>query len=70
MYGVATWVVVEPTWRGRLLRMLVSYGVVSLYFVAETPRAYQDLLWVVGLWSLLLCYVAILSIYRFKEGVQ
>ena len=70
MYGVATWVVVEPTWRGRLLFMLVGYGVVSLYFVAETPRAYQDLLWVIGLWSLLLCYVAILSIYRFKEGVQ
>lgn len=70
MYGVVTWVVVEPTWRGRLLFMLVGYGVVSLYFVAETPRAYQDLLWVIGLWSLLLCYVAILSIYRFKEGVQ
>lgn len=70
MYGVATWVVVEPTWRGRLLFMLVSYGVVSLYFVAETPRAYQDLLWVIGLWSLLLCYIAILSIYRFKEGMQ
>ena len=70
MYGVTTWVVVEPTWRGRLLCMLVSYGVCCLYFVTTTPRAYQDLLCEMGLWSVLLCYVAILSIYRFKEGVQ
>ena len=70
MYGVTTWVVVEPTWWGRLLCMLVSYGVCCLYFVTTTPRAYQDLLCEMGLWSVLLCYVAILSIYRFKEGVQ
>ena len=69
-YGLTALVVLEPTWRRRVLYILLSYALVHFYFISTTPRFYQEALLPMGLVTLLLCYVSILSIQRFKEGVQ
>lgn len=69
-YGLTSLIVLEPTWRRRILYGVMSYGVLSLYFISSTPRFYEDALLPMALVTLLLCYFSFLSISRFKEGVQ
>lgn len=70
LYPLAAWVCLEPTWRRRVADILVAVGVCRLFFLSETPQAYDGMLpWLL---ALLLCvlFFPLLSIYRFKQGCQ
>ena len=70
LYPLAAWVCLEPTWRRRVADILVAVGVCRLFFLSETPQAYDGMLpW---LRALLLCvlFFPLLSVYRFKQGCQ
>lgn len=69
-YGWTSLIVLEPTWRRRVVYLLMGYGLLRVFFVTEIPRAYQDTLLPLLLITLLLCYFSFLSINRFKEGKQ
>lgn len=70
LYPLTAWVCLEPTWRRRVADMLVAVGVCRLFFLSETPQAYDGMLpWLL---ALLLCvlFFPLLSVYRFKQGCQ
>lgn len=70
LYPLAAWVCLEPTWRRRVADILVAVGVCRLFFLSETPQAYDGMLpWLL---ALLLCvlFFPLLSVYRFKQGGQ
>lgn len=70
LYPLAAWVCLEPTWRRRIADILVAVGVCRLFFLSETPQAYDGMLpWLL---ALLLCvlFFPLLSVYRFKQGCQ
>lgn len=70
LYPLAAWVCLEPTWRWRVADILVAVGVCRLFFLSETPQAYDGMLpWLL---ALLLCvlFFPLLSVYRFKQGCQ
>lgn len=70
LYPLAAWVCLEPTWRRRVVDILVAVGVCRLFFLSETPQAYDGMLpWLL---ALLLCvlFFPLLSVYRFKQGCQ
>ena len=70
LYPLAAWVCLEPTWRRRVADILVAVGVCRLFFLSETPQAYDGMLpWLL---VLLLCvlFFPLLSVYRFKQGCQ
>ncbi|MBD9238370.1 MAG: hypothetical protein EGR20_26805 [Alistipes onderdonkii] len=70
LYPLAAWVCLEPTWRRRVADILVAVGVCRLFFLSETPQAYDGMLpWLL---ALLLCvlFFPLLSVYRFKQGSQ
>ena len=70
LYPLAAWVCLEPTWRRRVADILVAVGVCRLFFLSETPPAYDGMLpWLL---ALLLCvlFFPLLSVYRFKQGCQ
>ena len=70
LYPLAAWVCLEPTWRRRVADILVAVGVCRLFFLSETPQAYDGMLpWLL---ALLLCvlFFPLLSVYRFKQGCQ
>lgn len=41
LYPLAAWVCLEPTWRRRVADILVAVGVCRLFFLSETPQAYD-----------------------------
>ena len=64
LYPLAAWVCLEPTWRRRVADILVAVGVCRLFFLSETPQAYDGMLpWLL---ALLLCvlFFPLLSDYR------
>ena len=68
LYPLAAWVCLEPTWRRRVADILVAVGVCRLFFLSETPQAYDGMLpWLL---ALLLCvlFFPLLSVYRLKQG--
>lgn len=70
LYPLTVWVCLEPTWRRRVADILVAVGVCRLFFLSETPQAYDGMLpWLL---ALLLCvlFFPLLSVYRFKQGCQ
>lgn len=70
LYPLTAWVCLEPTWRRRIADILVAAGVCRLFFLSETPQAYDGMLpWLVMLLSCVL-FFPLLSVYRFKQGCQ
>ena len=50
LYPLAAWVCLEPTWRRRVADILVAVGVCRLFFLSETPQAYDGMLpWLLAL---------------------
>lgn len=69
-YFLTAWVCLEPTWKRRILNMLVGMGVLRVFFLAQAPEAYNAFLPWLALYTLLLSLLAMLSVYRFKTGEQ
>lgn len=69
-YFLAAWVCLEPTWKRRILNMLVGVGVLRIFFLAPAPEAYNRFLPWLALFTLLLSMLSMLSVYRFKTGEQ
>ena len=70
LYMLTAWICLEPTWRRRVLYLLMTAGVARMFFLSDVPRAYDGMLpWMAALWlfSLLL---PLLSVDRFKQGCQ
>ena len=62
LYPLAAWVCLEPTWRRRVADILVAVGVCRLFFLSETPQAYDGMLpWLLAL--LLCCAVVDRSVH-------
>lgn len=69
-YLLAAWVCLEPTWKRRILNILVSVGVLRIFFLAPAPEAYNAFLPWLAIFTLLLGLLSMLSVYRFKTGEQ
>lgn len=69
-YFLTAWVCLEPTWKRRILNMLVGAGVLRIFFLAPAPEAYNAFLPGLTLFTLLLSLLGMLSVYRFKTGEQ
>lgn len=67
-YGLTALVVLESGWRMRLADLALAAAILHLYFVATAPRAYEELLWVILLFSLVLVYMPVVAIERAKKS--
>ena len=68
-YGFTAWVCMEPQWRQRICNLLVSAGLLSVFFLAESYLVYSHF---VPCMLLLLAgsfFFPFLSATRFKQGV-
>ena len=70
LYPLAAWVCLEPTWRRRVADILVAVGVCRLFFLSETPQAYDGMLPWLALLLVCSLFFPLLSVYRFKQGCQ
>lgn len=67
-YGLTALVVLESGWRMRLADFALAVAILHLYFVASAPRAYEELLWIILLFSLVLIYMPVVAIERGKKS--
>lgn len=69
-YLLMAWVCLEPTWKRRLLNLMVTVLVLRIFFLSETPEAYRPFLPLLALYTLLTASLSWLSVVRFKAGKQ
>lgn len=69
-YLLIAWVCLEPTWKRRVLYLVVSILLLRVFFLASAPEAYNGFLPLLAIYTLLLTTLSWLSIARFKEGCQ
>lgn len=69
-YGLTVWICIEPSWRQRISNMLISVGLLSVWFVSTYPEAYSDFGWGIILAVALSFVFPFYSCIRFKQGIQ
>ncbi len=69
-YLLISWICLEPTWKRRVLNMIVAALVVRVYFLAPGAEAYNAFLPWLAVYTLLLASLSWISVLRFKEGKQ
>lgn len=69
-YLFAAWICLEPTWRRRIIDLLIAVGVVRIFVLSSVPEAYNCFLpWLV-VYTAAAMLLPQLSVSRFKEGCQ
>lgn len=69
-YYLTAWIVLEPTWKRRVLDMLVAAFTLYAYFLAPAPEAYNPFLPYLAVFTFALLSLSWLSVVRFKQGCQ
>lgn len=67
-YLLTSAICLEGTWRRRTILGLLSVGVISIYYMQAAPQAYNSFIPAAAVFTLLLSFLSINSVYRFKEG--
>lgn len=69
-YLLGAWVILEPTWKRRIAYILLSALLLRIFFVSETPEAYNQFMPWLALLTLLCASLSWLSVHRFIDGQQ
>lgn len=69
-YLLLSWVCLEPTWKMRILNLMVSIMILRVFFLSEEPEAYKEFLLPLAIYTLLTLSFSWNSILRFKCGKQ
>ena len=67
---LTAWICLEPTWKRRLANLLIAVGVCRIFFLSDTPQAYDGMLSWLALLLVCSLFFPLLSVYRFKQGCQ
>ncbi len=70
LYLLTAWICLEPTWKRRLANLLIAVGVCRIFFLSDTPQAYDGMLPWLALLLVCSLFFPLLSVYRFKQGCQ
>lgn len=70
LYLLTAWICLEPTWRRRIVNILIAAAIGRLFFLSDRPEAYNGMIpWLVLLLAGSL-FFPLLSTWRFKQGCQ
>ena len=69
-YLLISWICLEPTWKRRVLNLVISVLLLRIFFLAPAPEAYNAFLPWLAIYTLLTASLSWLSIARFKAGEQ
>lgn len=69
-YGFTAWICIEPSWKQRVLDMLIAAGLLSVLFVSVYPDAYSYFGWEMLLMVMVSFVFPFYSCIRFKQGIQ
>lgn len=69
-YLLVTWISLEPTWKRRVINLIISVLILRIFFLSDTPEAYNHILPYLIVYSLSISLFSWLSVLRFKAGKQ
>lgn len=69
-YFLCTAICIEPSWKHRLVLLLISIGLLKIFFISGFPAAYQKIIAYLPLITLIGISTVIHSVIRFKTGMQ
>ena len=69
-YLLVAWICLEPTWKRRVLNLIIALLVLRVYFLAPGAEAYNGFLPWLTVYTLLLACLSLISMARFKAGKQ
>ncbi len=69
-YLLVSWICLEPTWKCRVLNLIIAALISRVYFLAPGAEAYNSFLPVLTLYTLLIASLSWISVVRFKAGKQ
>ncbi|MDD4819765.1 MAG: hypothetical protein PHD21_02900 [Flavobacteriales bacterium] len=69
-YLLCAWVILEPTWRRRMVSLLVSAGLIRVFFLSAVPQSYDVFLLTIVPMTIAMIVFPLLSVQRFKSGCQ
>ena len=69
-YLLISWICLAPTWKRRVLNLVISVLLLRIFFLAPAPEAYNAFLPWLAIYTLLTASLSWLSIARFKAGEQ
>lgn len=70
LYLLTAWICLEPTWKRRIADLLIAVGIGRLFFLSDTPQAYDGmLLWLIAFLCCALLF-PLVSVSRFRQGCQ
>lgn len=69
-YLFIAWICLEPTWKRRVLNLVISLLLLRIFFLAPAPEAYNAFLPWLAIYTLLTASLSWLSVARFKVGKQ
>lgn len=69
-YGFTVWICVEPSWKQRQFNMLISLGLLAVFFVSLYPGTYSGFVWGMMLILISSFVFPFYSCVRFKQGIQ
>lgn len=69
-YILMAWVCLEPTWKMRVVNLIITALILKIFFMSPTPQAYNGfIVWII-VYTILLSSLPWLSVTRFKVGKQ
>lgn len=69
-YLFVSWICLEPTWKRRILNLIIAALISRIYFLAPGAEAYNSFLPWLALYTLLSASLSWISVIRFKAGKQ
>lgn len=69
-YLLTAWIALEPTWKHRIVNVVVALLLLRLYFMAPAPESYNGFLPVLTAVTLSYGLLVMLSLTRFRDGRQ
>nr|WP_320058717.1 hypothetical protein [uncultured Bacteroides sp.] len=69
-YLLVSWICLEPTWKRRIINLVMSVLLLRIFFLSVTPEAYNQFLPWLLIYTLLTASLSWLSVSRFKIGKQ
>ena len=69
-YLLTAWICLEPTWKRRILNILISAAILRIFFLSSVPESYNCFLPILILFTILTLFFSLLSVSRFRAGKQ
>ena len=70
IYGLVAWICIEPTFKAKVLNIIILLGLISFYFISDFPASYQKSIPAMVVLTILCQLPIINSVLRFKSGKQ